>query len=53
MFAEMLANVSAGTSGYLAYTMLGLVALFLLSFQAIAYFYWRKSKRMKGATAPV
>jgi len=49
MFGPFLSNVSLGTANFLAYTMLGLVAIFLISGPAIAYFLWKRNKGMKAA----
>jgi preprotein translocase subunit SecG len=49
MFGAFLSNVSLGTANFLAYTMLLLVAIFLVSGPTIAYYFWRKNKGMKAA----
>jgi preprotein translocase subunit SecG len=49
MFNSALTNVPAGTANFLAYTMIVVVAIFLLSGPIITYYYWRKNKRMKAA----
>jgi len=49
MFGAFLSNVSLGTANFLAYIMLLLVAIFLVSGPAIAYYYWKKNKLMKAA----
>jgi len=51
MFDGLLTSIPLGTANILAYTMLGLVTLFLLTGLGIAYYLWRQSKRMK-ATSP-
>jgi len=50
MFSALLSNVPLGTANLLSYTMLGMVAIFLISGPAITYYYWRKNKRMKAAS---
>jgi len=50
MFNAALTNVPAGTADFLAYTMIVVVAIFLLSGPAITYYYWRKNKRMKAVS---
>jgi uncharacterized membrane protein len=45
----LLSNVPAGTADILSYTMLVVVAIFLLSGPAVSYYYWKKNKRMKMA----
>lgn len=52
MFDVALSNVPAGTANALSYSMLIVVAVFLISGPALVIYYWRKSKKMK-ATAPV
>jgi uncharacterized membrane protein len=42
-------NVPAGTADILSYSMLIVVAVFLLSGPAITYYYWKRSKKMKAA----
>jgi len=49
MFSSLLSNVPLGTANILAYLMLILVAIFLISGTSITYYYWRKIKRMKAA----
>jgi len=51
MVVSPLSNVPAGTANILAYTMLIVVAVFLLAGPAITYYYWKRNKRMKE-TAP-
>ena len=51
MFSSLLSNVPLGTANILSYTMLVMVAIFLISGPAVTYYYWRKNKRMK-ATPP-
>jgi len=45
-----LTNVSLSTANALAYAMLGVVAIFLLSGPVITYYFWKKNKRMKAAS---
>lgn len=52
LISAALTNVPLGTANVLAYTMLGTVAMFLLSGPVIVYIYSRKQRRMKSATAP-
>jgi len=49
MFNSALTNVPAGTANFLAYTMIVVVAIFLVSGPIVTYYYWRKNKRMKAA----
>jgi preprotein translocase subunit SecG len=51
MLRSLFTNVSPGTADVLSYAMLLVVAIFLLSGPAIAYYYWKKSKRMKEASS--
>ncbi len=46
----MLSNVSAGTANTLAYLMLVVVAVFLVTGPIIVYIYYKKNKRMKAAS---
>jgi hypothetical protein len=48
MFSSLLSNVPLSTANLLSYSMLVVVAIFLLSGPAITYYYWRKNKRMKA-----
>ncbi len=48
MISSVLTNVPSGTANFLSYTMLVVVAIFLISGPVITYYYWRKSKRMKA-----
>ena len=50
MIGSVLTNVPAGTANFLSYTMLVVVAIFLISGPIITYYYWRKNKRMKAAS---
>jgi hypothetical protein len=50
MFSSLLTNVPLSTANLLAYVMLVLVAILLLSGPSIAYYYWRKNKKMKAAS---
>ena len=50
MVSSVLSNVPAGTANTLAYTMLVVVAIFLISGPIITYYYWRKNKRMKAVS---
>ncbi|HYB07957.1 MAG TPA: hypothetical protein VEB87_07405 [Nitrososphaerales archaeon] len=50
MFSAVLANVPLSTANLLAYVMLGLVTLFLLTSLGIAYYFWRQTKKMKAAS---
>jgi preprotein translocase subunit SecG len=50
MFGSLLSNVPVGTANLLAYAMLALVAIFLLSGLSFTYYYWRKIKKMKPAS---
>ncbi len=53
MVVSPLSNVPLDTANMLAYTMIVVVAIFLISGPAITYYYWRKVKRTKaGAAAP-
>lgn len=51
MFGSFLTNVPLGTANLLSYAMLVVVAIFLLSGPAITYYYWRRMKRTKTASA--
>jgi len=50
MFGSLLTNVPAGTADVLSYTILVVVAIFLISGPAIIYYYWKKNKKMKAAS---
>lgn len=50
MLGSFLTNVPAGTANLLSYTMLVVVAIFLISGPAITYYYWKKNKKMKAAS---
>ena len=50
MFSSLLSNVPLSTANTLSYTMLVVVAIFLLSGPSITYYYWKKNKRMKAAS---
>jgi hypothetical protein len=50
MFNSLLSNVPLGTANLLSYSMILVVAIFLLSGPAITYYYWRKNKRMKAVS---
>lgn len=49
MLSAVLSNVPLGTADALAYSMIVIVAIFLLAGPAITYYYWKKNKRMKTA----
>lgn len=49
MFGSFLSNVPIGTANILSYSMLIVVAIFLISGPSITYYYWKKSKQMKAA----
>ena len=50
MLGSLLTNVPAGTADILSYSMLIVVAVFLLSGPAITYYYWKKNRSMKAAS---
>jgi preprotein translocase subunit SecG len=50
MVVSPLSNVPIGVANILAYTMVVVVAIFLLSGPVITYYYWKKNKRMKEAS---
>lgn len=50
-FGMVLSNVPLGTANILSYSMLIVVAIFLLSGTSLTYYYWRKVKKMKAASA--
>lgn len=47
-----LSNVSLGTANLLAYSMLIVVAIFLISGPIIVYIYYKKNKREQAAAMP-
>jgi len=49
MPGPLLTNVPASTANLLSYTMLLVVAIFLISGPAISYYYWKKNKQSKAA----
>jgi uncharacterized membrane protein len=49
MFGTLLSNVPASTANLLSYTMLVVVAIFLISGPSITYYYWKKNKQLKAA----
>jgi len=49
MLSSLLSNVPLGTANTLAYLILVLVAIFLITGPSITYYYLRKNKRMKAA----
>ena len=49
MIGSSLSNVPLGTANMLSYSMIVVVAIFLISGPAITYYYWRKAKRMRAA----
>jgi uncharacterized membrane protein len=49
MIGIVLSNVPLGTADILSYSMLLVVAIFLISGPLITYYYWRKNKKMKAA----
>ena len=50
MFGSFLANVPASTANILSYTMLVVVAIFLISGPSITYYYWKKNKQMRAGS---
>ncbi|MDA4124927.1 MAG: hypothetical protein OK438_05705 [Thaumarchaeota archaeon] len=50
MMGSILSNVPAGTANFLSYSMLAVVALFLLSGPFIVYYYYRKIKKTKAVS---
>lgn len=46
-----LSNVSLGTADFLAYIMLILVAMFLVTAVSALVYYWRKMRRMQVTTS--
>lgn len=53
MYGLFLSNVPISTANLLSYTMLVVVAIFLISGPSITYYYWRKNKQMKAAAPTV
>ena len=51
MLSAVLSNVPLGTADALAYSMIVVVAIFLLAGPAITYYYWKRNRRMKAAPA--
>jgi uncharacterized membrane protein len=49
LFNSLLTNVPLQTANLLAYAIIVVVAIFLLSGPAITYYYWKKNKKMKTA----
>lgn len=49
MLSSALSNVSLGTASILAYAMLAMVAVLLVSGPVVVYYYYRKVKRTKAA----
>ncbi len=49
MIGILSTNVPPGTADILSYTILVVVAVFLLSGPAITYYYWKRNKRLKAA----
>ncbi|MDE1853379.1 MAG: hypothetical protein KGI38_06490 [Thaumarchaeota archaeon] len=49
LLGSLLTNVPLGTADVLSYSMLVVVAIFLLSGPAITYYYWKKNKKTKAA----
>ena len=47
MLGSLTTNVPIGTADTLAYSMLIVVAVFLISGPALTYYYWRKIRRVK------
>lgn len=50
-FTGALSNVPLGTANLLAYSMMLLVAIFLIFGPAVTYYYWKQSKKSKGVGA--
>ena len=50
MFGPVLSNVSMGTANLLSYSMLVVVAIFLISGPSITYYYWKKNRQTKAAS---
>lgn len=48
MLGAFLSNVPLGTANTLSYTMIVVVAIFLLSGPSITYYYWKKRRGMKA-----
>jgi hypothetical protein len=51
MLAGFLTNVSPGTGNALAYSMLAVVAIWLVTGPLIVYYYWKKGKSSAAPTA--
>lgn len=49
MLTGFLSNVPIETADFLAYTMMVLVAVFLIFGPSVTYYYWRKNKKMRAA----
>ena len=49
MSEGLLSNVPLGTANFLAYTMMVLIAVFLVFGPTVGYYLWRKRKRMSQA----
>jgi serine protease inhibitor ecotin len=47
---DTLLSVSLGTATMLAYTLSVVIVIFLLAGPSIAYYFWRKNRRMKAAS---
>ena len=50
MLGTFLSNVPLSTANALSYSMILIVAIFLLSGPSITYYYWKKNKRMKAVS---
>jgi hypothetical protein len=50
LIGSFLSNVPPGTANVLSYSMLAVVAVFLLSGPVIVYYYYRKIKRAKAVS---
>jgi len=50
MMGPFLSNVSLSTADFLAYLMVVVVAIFLISGPAITYYFWKKNKQIKAAS---
>jgi cbb3-type cytochrome oxidase subunit 3 len=51
MFQSALSNVPTSVATILSYTILAVVAIFLIFGPAIVYYYRRKAKRMNAASS--
>ncbi|MDA4120936.1 MAG: hypothetical protein OK404_00840 [Thaumarchaeota archaeon] len=51
MLESSLSAVTPGLATLLSYTMLAVVSIFLIFGPLVTYYYWKKSKRMKVASA--